>query len=109
VGVLVSQTGDEVARDLRGGPAAPVARHVADLAPLVAGSVFAFEEPDEASARRAWDLERRIRGDLAKALPVMVRLRGLFDPRPLLPRRRRAARHMARRTRTDSRTGAGVG
>jgi hypothetical protein len=109
VGVRMSQTGGEVARDLRGGPAAPVARHVADIAPLVAGAVFAFDEPDEGSAQRAWDLERRIGRDLAKALPMIVRLRGLIDPRPLLPRRRRAARRRARTTlRADGRTRAGV-
>jgi hypothetical protein len=98
--IPVSHTGSEVARDLRGGPGAPVSRHVAELAPLVAGAVFAFDEPDERSVAQAWQLERRIRRELGKALPVTVRVRGLFDPRPLLPRRGKAWRPGVRPTRS---------
>lgn len=112
VRVPASHTGSEVARDLGGGPGAPVSRHVAELAPLVAGAVFAFDEPDEATARRAWLLERKIARELGKALPITVRLRGLFDPRPLLPRRSRSrsgrrAVQPARETATRSRAGGG--
>jgi hypothetical protein len=107
--VPASRTGTEVARDLAGGRGAPVARHVADLAPLVAGAVFAVDEPDEATAVRAWDREARIRRELRAALPLAVRLRAAVDPRPLLPRwrRRHRARTPARRPRTPQRTGAG--
>jgi transglutaminase-like putative cysteine protease len=87
VRVPSSSTGSEVARDLRGGPAAPVSRQVADLAPLVAGAVFAYDEPDEATVARAWTLEHRIRHELGTALPLLTRLRALVDPRPLFPRR----------------------
>jgi hypothetical protein len=107
VRVLASSTGREVACGLGGGPAAPVARHVTELAPLVAGAVFAYEPPDEAAARRAWELERRIRRELGAALPLAVRLRGLFDPRPLLPRRR--ARRPARPAPARRRERAGAG
>jgi hypothetical protein len=92
VRVPVSSTGREVATGLRGGPAAPVTRHVTELAPLVAGALFAIEPPDEVSARRAWELERHIRRELRVALPVATRLRGVLDPRPLLPRHRRRVR-----------------
>ncbi|SFK68782.1 Transglutaminase-like superfamily protein [Geodermatophilus ruber] len=86
--VPASHTAGEVARDLLGSPAAPVSRHVAELAPLVAGAVFAYDEPDEATVARAWTLEHRIRHELGTALPVAARLRALVDPRPLFPRRR---------------------
>jgi hypothetical protein len=88
VRVPASRTGSEVARDLAGSPAAPVARHVVELAPLVAGAVFAFDEADESAAQRAWLLESRIRRELRPTLPVAVRLRAMIDPRPLLPRLR---------------------
>jgi hypothetical protein len=109
VRVPASRTGSEVARDLAGGPAAPVARHVVELAPLVAGAVFAFDEPDESAAQRAWVLEGRIRHELRATLPVAVRLRAVVDPRPLLPRwrlRRRRAATSAPRARSRQRTEA---
>jgi hypothetical protein len=104
-----SHTGSEVVRDLRGSPAAPVSRHVAELAPLVAGAVFGFEEPDEASVQRAWALERRIRRELGSAVPFAVRLRSLIDPRPLVPRRRSRLERATRGRRTAGRSRAGVG
>jgi hypothetical protein len=96
VPVPASRTGRELARDLGGGPAAPVSRHVADLAPLVAGAVFGVEEPEESVVQRAWALEARVRRELAASLPLLVRLRALLDPRPLVPR-------IARRRGTGSR------
>jgi hypothetical protein len=108
VRVPASRTGSEVARHLSGGPAAPVARHVAELAPLVAGAVFAFDEADESAAQRAWVLEGRIRRELRATLPVAVRLRAVIDPRPLLPRLRlrRPRTGSAGRARVRQRTGA---
>jgi Transglutaminase-like superfamily len=110
VPVPISRTGSEVARDLRGGPGATVSRQVAELAPFVASAVFAFDEPDEDAARRAWALERSIRRDLRNALPITVRARSPFDPRSLLPRRIRRVRRVAQPVgTTDGKNRTGVG
>jgi hypothetical protein len=83
--VFAASTGAEVAHDLAAGRAAPAARPLAELAPLVAAAVFAFDEPDDAAATRAWQLEGQVRAQLAGVTPVAVRVRALIDPRPLLP------------------------
>lgn len=94
-----SRTGREVAHGLAGTAAAPVARHVEALASVVAGAVFGFDEPSDADAARAWELESSVRRELAHLLPLTVRLRGRLDPRPLL---REPVRRRARRTRPPS-------
>jgi hypothetical protein len=61
-----------------------------ELVPLVTEAIYAHDEPGEPAVTRAWELERLARDHLDKAAPAAVRVRALVDPRPLLPRRRRA-------------------
>lgn len=90
VRVPVSRTHGEVAGDVGNGPTAVAARTVAALAPVVTRAVYAPWEPTEHEADRAWELATRARRELAAVQGSAARLRGLVDPRPLFPRRRRA-------------------
>ena len=55
---------------------------------VVVGAVFAFDEPDESAAQRAWVLTSRALLELPAALPVASRLRAMIDPRPRMFSRR---------------------
>jgi hypothetical protein len=83
-----SQTTVEVARQatarFKG-----AALSVAPLATMVAVAVFAPAPPTDDTARRAWDLERSARRELGSAGGLVGRPWSLFDPRPLVRRRRR--------------------
>jgi transglutaminase-like putative cysteine protease len=83
-----STTPVEVARDVRTGPMSPAAPGLAELALIATAAVCAPAEPPPEAARRAWELEAEIRRALDATTPLLVRLRALIDPRPLLPRRR---------------------
>jgi transglutaminase-like putative cysteine protease len=104
--VPVSRTTAEVAVDARRSPAAvSAAASIEALAPLVTGAVYAAEEPGEEAAARAWALARTARRDIARSLGVVMRLRGLVDPRTLLPDAPRAGR-LRRRRRAEPATRA---
>jgi transglutaminase-like putative cysteine protease len=70
------------------GTGARAADQLAELALIVTTAVCAPYEPPDEAARRSWQLEVEIRRALYRGAPVAVRVRALFDPRPLLPGRR---------------------
>jgi transglutaminase-like putative cysteine protease len=80
-----SATPLDVARAARSGPASPAASDLAELAPIVTTAVCAPQEPVDAEAERAWQLEAGVRKLLAADTPLPVRVRELIDPRALLP------------------------
>jgi len=62
---------------------------VGPLATMVAVAVYAPDEPSDATARQAWELEKTARRELGAAGGPGRWLLSLFDPRPLLRHRRR--------------------
>jgi transglutaminase-like putative cysteine protease len=70
------------------GAGARAADQLAELALIVTTAVCAPYEPPDEAARRSWQLEAEIRRALYRGAPMTVRVRALFDPRPLLPGRR---------------------
>jgi transglutaminase-like putative cysteine protease len=90
--VADSTTPIEVAADARTGPAEAAHSAVWELASTATAAVCAPVPPDPQVADRAWELENEIRRAISAATPLVVRLRALVDPRPLLPRRMRRGR-----------------
>jgi transglutaminase-like putative cysteine protease len=65
------------------------ASSVGPLATMVAVAVYAPDEPSDATARQAWELEKTARRELGAAGGPGRWVLSLFDPRPLLRHRRR--------------------
>jgi transglutaminase-like putative cysteine protease len=86
--VPASATPVEVVRDARTGSLSPAAPPLAELALIATAAVCGPAEPPPEAARRAWELEAEVRRGLDATTPLLVRLRALIVPRPLLPRRR---------------------
>jgi transglutaminase-like putative cysteine protease len=70
------------------GAGARAADQLAELALIVTTAVCAPYEPPAEAARRAWQLEAEIRRVLNRGAPLLVRVRGVVDPRSLIPWRR---------------------
>jgi transglutaminase-like putative cysteine protease len=66
------------------GAGARAAAELAELALIVTTAVCAPYEPPAEAAGRAWQLAAGIRRALNRGTPTTVRVRALFDPRPLL-------------------------
>ena len=77
-------TAIEVARRATVGEHAPDGADLMELARLATAAVYAPGEPSPGVARQAWELEQRVRDDVARRLPPMRRWRAALDPRPLL-------------------------
>jgi transglutaminase-like putative cysteine protease len=75
-----SRTPVEVARVAPAGLGAPAA----ELALIVTTAVCAPYPPPDEAADRAWELESEVRRGLDAGTPLPVRVRALFDPRPLV-------------------------
>lgn len=84
-----SLTAAEQARAAQGRFGADVGAPVCEMAPLVTSAVFAAEQPAARDVERAWELEGRLRAQLAQSSSRPARLLHRVDPRPVLPRRRR--------------------
>jgi hypothetical protein len=69
-----------------------------ELASTTTAAVCAPVPPDPPVADRAWELENEIRRAISAATPLLVRVRALIDPRPLLPRWARRRRPTAKPT-----------
>jgi transglutaminase-like putative cysteine protease len=89
--VPLAQTPVEIGRNATAGPVAPVAPQLGELALIVTTAVCAPDEPPDEAATRSWELEAEIRRSLNGSTPLLLRVRALLDPRPLLPRRIRPA------------------
>lgn len=81
------RTTEEVAADAADRFGGPAGTAVAVLAPLVSTAVFAQDEPEDAAAEQAWDLEAELRQLLDADRSWWHRARAWLDPRPLLPHR----------------------
>jgi hypothetical protein len=88
VAVPSSLTAAETVERARSSVGPAVVEPLADLAPIVTAAVFAPQEPDEPTARRAWALEAQVRRSIDAGTPLVTRTRAAVDPRPLLPRQR---------------------
>jgi transglutaminase-like putative cysteine protease len=111
MGVPLTLTPVEVARQAGAGLTAPVAPQLAELALIATSAVCAPTEPPEEAATRSWEIEAGIRRALDAETPVLVRVRALLDPRPLLPRRlgTRGVSGSGRRSSTGQRAKVPVG